>query len=408
MKKMICLLLCLLTAVSLWGCGSNSEDSTTGSTTAGAPSPSNAVPEATDPSGGLQLPMIAISMPLIAQKATAADGTIVFTTLYQDVALTIPDTENADAMILDLLNRIEKHKGDTGALAEQAKNVYDGSGDWVAFFSNVTFNPARVDEKVISLYGKAGIFLGGMHPDSLCVSANYDLATGKALSLSDILVDAAANTALCEAVNDKLTQMKDEYYIYEGFEDVVAAVYGGVFNEGADPVEDFFLSSTGLTVFFSPYDIAPYASGSILVTIPYAELEGILKADFFPASLPENPSGTVYAALAQDVELDDFTQFAEAILTDGGDRVILYSDKLVSNVTIEVGTWSSDGIYYTPTATVFYATSLSDGDAIMLETNFSSTMPALRLSYNSNDEIHRFFITQSGEDGSIILLDDLT
>ena len=144
------------------------------------------------------------------------------------------------------------------------------------------------------------------------------------------------------------------------------------------------------------------------MNIPYADLDGILQEDFFPADLPENPSGTVYAELAQDIDLDYFTQFGEAILNDEGERVVLYSDKLVTNVTIETGTWSADGITYTPTATVFYATSLSYQDAIMLETDFYGSMPTLRLSYASNGQTHRFFITQSGADGSIILLDDLT
>lgn len=408
MKKLLCLLLCLAMALAVCGCG-NDSDETTG-TTAGTTE--TTVPPTTEPGihqdTQLQLPMIAICMPLTIQRAAADDGATVYTTTFQDVALTLPDTEFADAIILDLLNRIDETKGDSAELADLAQGFYDGSESWVPYYSDVTYSPARIDEKIISLYGKVGTYFGGTHASYMCVSANYDLATGKVLYLTDILVDEAACSALCEAINAKLTEIKDAYYIYTGFEEVVNDTYGGAFAEGAAPIESWFLSPTGLTVYFSPYDIAPYSSGPILVNIPYANLEGILKEDFFPADLPENPSGTVTAELAQDVDLDYFTQFGEAILNDGGERVVLYSDKLVTNVTIETGTWSANGITYTPTATVFYATSLSYQDAIMLETEFAGSMPALRLSYASNGETHRFFITQSGADGSIILLDDLT
>ena len=410
MKKMICLLLCLAMALAVCGCGGDDNDSTPGST---AGTTEGTVPDTTaaptiKQNTTLQLPMIAISMPLTVQKASAEDGSVVFNTMFQDVALTIPDADNADPIILDLLSRIDENKGDTYALANLAQSLYDGSESWVPYYSNVTYSPARIDEKVISLYGRVTSFFGGLHPTTLCISANYDLATGNVLYLSDVLAGEDAGTALCQAIIAKLTEIQDKYYIYEGFEDAVYETYGSIFAEDAAPVETWFLSPTGLTVYFSTYEIAPYASGPILVNIPYADLDGILLEDFFPASLPENPSGTVYAELAQDVDLDYFTQFAEAIINDGGERVVLYSDKLVTNVTIETGSWSADGLTYTPTATVFYAASLSYQDAIMLETDFYGSMPSLRLSYASNGETHRFFITQSGADGSIILLDDLT
>lgn len=410
MKKIICLLLCLAMALAVCGCG-NDTNETTGSTTE-APADETTVPPTTEPSvqqnTTLQLPMIAVCMPLTVQKASADDGVTVFTTTFQDVALTLPDPEYADEIILDLLSRIDESKGDAMELADLALGFYDGSENWVPYYSEVTYNPARIDEKVISLYGKVGTYFGGTHASYLCVSANYDLATGKVLTLTDILTGEDACEALCTAINAKLAEIKDKYYIYEGYEEVVSDTYGSAYGEDAAAIESWFLSPTGLTVYFSPYDIAPYSSGPILVNIPYADLDGILQEDFFPADLPENPSGTVYAELAQDIDLDYFTQFGEAILNDEGERVVLYSDKLVTNVTIETGTWSADGITYTPTATVFYATSLSYQDAIMLETDFYGSMPTLRLSYASNGQTHRFFITQSGADGSIILLDDLT
>ena len=98
MKKIICLLLCLAMALAVCGCG-NDTNETTGSTTE-APADETTVPPATEPSvqqnTTLQLPMIAVCMPLTVQKASADDGVTVFTTTFQDVALTLTDPEYAD------------------------------------------------------------------------------------------------------------------------------------------------------------------------------------------------------------------------------------------------------------------------------------------------------------------------
>ena len=44
----------------------------------------------------------------------------------------------------------------------------------------------------------------------------------------------------------------------------------------------WYFSDTGMHFYFSPYEIAPYVVGEVDIEIPYAELRGILKEEYFP------------------------------------------------------------------------------------------------------------------------------
>lgn len=412
MKKAICLILCAVMLLSLAACSkAPKNESTTGAPdTTAAPNLTAAdttVPENTTPQA-IQLPLSAIFMPTITEEVTADDGTTLFYTTYQDVSLTMPDTDNADKIIMDLLSKIDADHEIDSQLLTWAQTDYTGQADWIPYFSEITYSPVRMDEKVLSLYGMLVTYGGGVHSNYACLSANYDLATGNSLTLADILLDEAAANGLCDLIIVQLDSIKDEYYLYDGYERTVSERYGTVFDTTWEPTGAWYLSKEGLGIYFSPYDIAPYAAGTIEVTIPYADLAGILKPDFFPAELPASIAGTVAADLAQDVDLESFSQFAEALLDSDGERVVLHTDGLVTNLTLEIGQWTADGVAFIPKSTVFTANTLTPGDAIMLYTMFSDTMPHIRLRYTSGGNDHSYFITQSGEDGSIILLDDLS
>jgi len=114
--------------------------------------------------------------------------------------------------------------------------------------------------------------------------------------------------------------------------------------------------------------------------------------------LPQLPeaNGTVSIALAQDVDLENYTQFAEAILDSDGERFVLYSDDLVTDVRL---------LYGDRFDTVFACNTLCAGDAIMVQAMIPDTIPNMRLSYVSGGTTHTFDITQSGMDGSMLLLE---
>ncbi|MBQ9167012.1 MAG: DUF3298 domain-containing protein [Oscillospiraceae bacterium] len=413
MKKLLCLLLCAIFILSLCAC-EKAPVETTGSTvdsqasqivaddTTGAPGTNDAADDSID-SEILRLPMVAISMPVIQEDTVAEDGTVIFSHIYQDASLIAPDADPAEKLVLNLLNQIDGGQSHAQEIAGWATEYYDPEELWYSYFYQLLYNPMRVDEKVLSLFGSEIAYSGGVHPNQICVSATFDMVSGELLQLDDILIDKSAATAFSQLIIEDLTANKDEYQLYDGYASVMNERFGGMAANWKDQT-DWYFSNNGLCVFFSPYDIAPYVSGRIIVEVPYDQLSGIVKDDFLPPELPVS-SGQISIALAQDVDLEQYNQFAEAILNPDGERFVLYSDDLVTNVKLDQGSWSEDGTVFTVDSTVFIAHTLCNGDAIMVQSQIPDTMPNLRLTYESGGETFTLYITQSSKDGTMLFVD---
>lgn len=406
MKEIQCLVLALLMLFTLAACASTPANpgdttaSTTTTTESSAPSITETTIPDTEPAFPLQLPIAAVSMPVITEHTTAEDGTVLFSHIYQDVALIAPDAETADKIVLNLLKKIDESASTAQNIRQMAIEAYDPDQTVNAFLYKLLYNPKRIDEKVLSLYGSEITYSGGVHPAQVCLSVTYDMVTGKELKLRDILVDDNAFDALSQLIVQDLDAHKKEYQLFDGYASVVAQRYGTA-SANTDN-EAWYLSDAGLCVFFSPYDIAPYVAGQILVEIPYDQLNGILRDDYLAPELPA-ADGQIHVALAQDVDLDCFTQFAEATLDTTGERFVLYSDGLVTNVRLVEGSWASNGSQFFGETTVFLSHTLCAGDAIMVQAEFMDAMPTLQLCYESNGSTYVFFLSQSGEDGSVFL-----
>ena len=409
MKKYLCLVLCLLLTLSLFGCGKEPAE-TTASTTEPATSQITDTPDdttadttaAADSDVPLRLPLLAISMPVIQEDFYSDDDALLFSQIYQDAALIAPDAEAAEQVVLNLLHQIDLGQSYAQEIHNWAEEYYDPDF-WFPYSHQQLYAPTRLDEKVLSVYGKEIAFSGGVHPNKIGLSASFDMATGNLLRLEDVLLGSDAATELSQLIIEDLSANREDYQLYDGYASIVNERFGGT-SDNWKTQPGWYFSDVGLCIYFSPYDIAPYVSGTILVEIPYSQLQDILRSDYLPAELPA-ATGTVSVALAQDVDLEQYSQFAEAILNSEGERFVLYSDDLVSNVTLEQGIWSEDGSYFTPVATVFLAHTLCAGDAVIVQDQIPDTLPKLRLTYESKGEIISAYITQSGKDGSMILTD---
>lgn len=114
---------------------------------------------------------------------------------------------------------------------------------------------------------------GGAHGINQLITFNFDNATGKLITLADIFVpgyEAQLKSALLKALKSKtglnsMSELKDAGYLYsmEMF-----------------PSENFILNDETITFVYNPYEIAPYAVGSIELIITYSEVSKILNASF--------------------------------------------------------------------------------------------------------------------------------
>ncbi|MCD8078118.1 MAG: RsiV family protein [Lachnospiraceae bacterium] len=130
----------------------------------------------------------------------------------------------------------------------------------------------RADKSVLSLTILYYSYVGGIHGDSGYTTVNFSTESGEILTLNDILEDAdgfqeAAQTYIVEKLSE---EHADE--LFEGYEETVAAMWE------AEPI--WYLDAEGITFVFNPYEIGPYAMGTVCVTCPYDEVSGYMKEEY--------------------------------------------------------------------------------------------------------------------------------
>ena len=107
---------------------------------------------------------------------------------------------------------------------------------------------------------------GAAHPGSYSITVNYDLGQGRELALGDLFL---VNSNYLEAI---AAYCKTELSKQPFFDPVFAT--------GADPnVENYRnwnIAPEGLRITFDEYQVAPYAAGPQMVTVPYSELTGLI------------------------------------------------------------------------------------------------------------------------------------
>ncbi len=117
-------------------------------------------------------------------------------------------------------------------------------------------------------------FVGMAHPSHAMASVNFDLASGRAIALSDLFAPGSDYLSVIAdyAMNDITKQIKNGTY-FSTLEYVAQS--GGL---AADPAnfEVFNITPAGLIIRFQEYQVGPYASGPTSTTIPWGELSGIL------------------------------------------------------------------------------------------------------------------------------------
>lgn len=390
MKKVTAIIMSFCLLLGLTGCIKNTQSPETSIN-------SSTVNETVDVTGETnadeykQLPMTAVSVPTVTQTQTAEDGTILFRYTYQNIELIVSDPEVADSVIVDFLNRIDSTSAQAEQILNAAMSAYSSSDQWIPYLCQITFDPMRIDHGVLSLMGSYASYSGNAHPEATNLSLNYDLVTGTALALKDILADGCSADALYYPIITALDKLKEEKYLYDGYKSTVKELL----TQGSQAGDNWYFSQAGMCFYYSPYEIAPYASGVIVAEIPYSQLSGLIKDAYFPAEI-EDSNGSVIVEIFSEENLNKFTQFSEVVLDDSGSKLLLHTDGAVNHIRLESGSWNTKGTRFTPEHTVFAAYSLTPGDAIMIQAENSDDLPTLRLSYSVNGKTEYRYIAADG------------
>lgn len=186
-------------------------------------------------------------------------------------------------------------------------SAYEDDFYWFTpYTSNSTYEIARMDSKVLSVKRWSYDYSGGAHGYSTEWGTTIDLESGAALELPHLAENAPKfmDKAL-EVVLEKLSECADE--LYDDYETYVKESFEKV---------NWYLDAAGIEVVFTPYEIGPYASGNIIVCIPYGEVADYMKPEY--CGLQETHIGI----LPQDSEVT-------VQLADGGSCTVLWQCQMV-------------------------------------------------------------------------------
>lgn len=367
MKKLLSLALVFVIIFTLFGCRKKSQDTESSQL------------EITQPSAMQtpiidiqQKPMYAISLVPQTTEVKDTEGNIRFRYTYQNLTLVLPEPEVADKIILDYLSKMDA--SDAYALTLQEDSLDPGYDSLLAnhlpLYYNIAYTPSRFDANILSFKTLEVVHTGGVHAAYNSHATTYSLLTGNTLNLTDILNSNVSSKELASAVIEKLSVNNE---LWPNYKDIV----NELFDVEPDKLDCWYFTDTGLAFQFDPYVLAPFSSGVVEAEIPYSELVGTLKDEYFPAE-KDSYSGKLIAEKFTVESQAQFTQFAEVILAQGGTKILLSAEDAITDITIQIQDIAS-GI----TNTVMAVQALTPGDALMVEFDASAT--TLLITYRNGD-----------------------
>ncbi|WP_291649301.1 WG repeat-containing protein [Clostridium sp.] len=116
--------------------------------------------------------------------------------------------------------------------------------------------------------------LGAAHGMPYRKTLTIDLSTGKFYTLGDLFMGGFYWVGELNKIISNMIQ-NDKQYEY---------VFKDQF-KGIKEDQDFYVDSSNLYIYFSPYEIGPYSSGFITFKIPFSEIQGMINknSDFYKA-----------------------------------------------------------------------------------------------------------------------------
>ncbi len=212
---------------------------------------------------GASLATCRVHMPVLT--ARRADGTAIETagTEAEARALAAAETFNAQFAAWTLDEEFQE----LADLAREERAWRQESGiDWgPAFFTEMTSETYQTD-RLVSVAGDYYSYTGGAHPNTVLMAWNFDLETGAFFVPEQLAGDGEAfSKAVSEEIVRQIGETAAEYDLtaaemfWENYEEIAAgwSSYAVSFDE------------TGMTVGFSPYELAAYAAGPQVFHLSY-------------------------------------------------------------------------------------------------------------------------------------------
>jgi hypothetical protein len=358
---------------------------------------------------GTSSPVVSVTMQDLSQSCYADDGsTLLFKYSDKLPAVTVSGNEAATTAINNTLKKVSSDyaagSGEDGidALLAAAKAQYADDPSMFAdsgmsYCMERTADVARGDKTVLSIVYTAYSFTGGVHGITSSFGENLNTATGTELKLADIASDSDAFTKFCADYIVELTKGSDYSDIIFN-DDYKSTVSSAVVADGS-----WYFSGDGVVFIADQYTLAAYAAGAFRFTVPYSKLTGLLKDEYMPAS-HSGKAGDMTIALT-DNEIGDSTVGSIAIDKDG-QKFTLSAKGDIFDVKLSAIEFSEGADDFIENGAYLYFSALADGQSIGVQSVIPEGMPNLMVSWrNADGTASRRLISQSGKDGSMLLIE---
>lgn len=188
-------------------------------------------------------------------------------TFFDDVAYdSLSPANAADKYIADYTTEYKKLSND---FYEEKNRLEGKTPQWYWYYMYNTNKILHQNDSIISYAVEYADYTGGAHGSYRVTYTNVDLNELVTLSEEDIFIPDYYNP-LTEKIVNRLMKDHDvtepDSLLRRGFFAV----------EDIMPNNNFWLNEEGIHYAYNQYEIAPYSSGVIEVTIPYSDLKDIL------------------------------------------------------------------------------------------------------------------------------------
>lgn len=354
-------------------------------------------PSSTGDTTWTPMDMVSIALPKMTDTIVTEDGLLLFYRTFQDVVISSPNAQLNKAVTLDLLQRMDANSDIAAQLADLVQ-YYTPEYNWSAPYYEILYKPTRIDSVILSLHATEAAYSGNGEASNHQMCVNYHMVTGEVLTLSQILSEeSGAQDGLLQAILGALAENVQAWELFSDYQDIVTRYFQSYLQQESI----WYLTGEGLNLCFAPYEIAPHASGTITVSIPYSALTGILRGELFPQP-QSNVAATVQAVDFSSAELGRYSHFAECILDADGKGSLIVTDTILYDVRLELHAPALTDESYDSVATVFAANCISSDDALLLRyTPSENTQLLLRCRAGGQE---RCFRVTANSDNSVSLI----
>ena len=261
----------------------------------------------------------------------------------------------------------------------------------------------RCDETLLSVLYIENCYTGGAHGSSLRYGMTFDMQTGEELKLQDLSQDYPALEEMLVQTMLQMAEEDEDGYFSERIEESFLPA-GGREEAFRNLLRDdsWYFDLEGIVFVSNLYELGPYAAGIVEFHIPYEKLQGYLD-DRFLYPPERSGKGKVTVDLLSELDGGELEIVDRVIVHEDGEDLCFVVEGEIYDVSIAT-VYYSDRFY--ENTQLWWANVLSDC-ALQLKVVVPEGLPDLRITYYTADgERHGMLLSQSGVDGSYILVGD--